>query len=160
MHRVQRRRVRHALAERLRFETLLSDLSAMFAAGPVTEVDQQIGTGLRRIVEDLGADRATVGTVSTSSDIVLATHSWTREGVTPLREAIRGVAVPWIVSQVRQGQVVALRRLADLPPEATADRECLTARHAVHHRGASRRGRRGHRHARGGHAPGGAALAR
>ena len=126
VHRVQRRRVRRALAERLRFETLLSDLSAMFAAGPVTEVDQQIGIGLRRIVEDLGADRATVGTLSTSSDLVLATHSWTREGVAPLRESIRGVAVPWIVSQVRRGQVVALRRLADLPPEATADRECLT----------------------------------
>ena len=126
VHRVQRRRVRRALAERLRFETLLSDLSAMFAAGPVTEVDQQIGIGLRRIVEDLGADRATVGTLSASSDLVLATHSWTREGVTPLRESIRGVAVPWIVSQVRRGQVVALRRLADLPPEATADRECLT----------------------------------
>src|SRR6185503_7817992 len=126
VHRVQRRRVRRALAERLRFETLLSDLSAMFAAGPVTDVDQQIGIGLRRIVEDLGADRATVGTLSTSSELVLATHSWTREGVTPLRESIRGVAVPWIVSQVRRGQVVALRRLADLPPDATADRECLT----------------------------------
>jgi PAS domain S-box-containing protein len=98
----------------------------MFAAGPATEVDQQIDTGLRRIVEDLGADRATLGALSTSSDLVLATHSWTREGVMPLARAIRGVAVPWIVSQLRQGKVVALGRLADLPPEAAADRECLT----------------------------------
>jgi len=85
-----------------------------------------LDTGLRRIVEDLGADRATLGALSTSSDVVLATHSWTREGVTPLSRAIRGVAVPWIVSQLRQGKVVALGRLADLPPEAAADRECLT----------------------------------
>jgi PAS domain S-box-containing protein len=126
VHRALRRRVRRALAERLRFETLLSNLSAMFAAGSTTEVDQQIDTGLRRIVEDLGADRATLGALSTSSDVVLATHSWTREGVMPLSRAIRGVAVPWIVSQLRQGQVVALGRLADLPPEAAADRECLT----------------------------------
>jgi PAS domain S-box-containing protein len=126
VHRALRRRVRRALAERLRFETLLSDLSAMFAAGPVSEVDQQIETGLRRIVEDLGADRATVGILSSTADVVLATHSWTREGVMPLREALRGVAVPWIISKIRQGHVVALQRIADLPPEAAVDRECLT----------------------------------
>ncbi len=121
----ERRQTRDALAERLRFETLLSDLSAMFATGPVAEVDRQIETGLRRLVEDLGADRATVGALSTSSDQVRATHSWTREGVAPLRQAIRGNAAPWIVSQLRQGHVVRLTRLEDLPDEAAVDRQNL-----------------------------------
>ena len=53
VHRALRRRVQHALAERLRFETLLSELSAMFVTGPVAEVDRQIETGLRRMVEEL-----------------------------------------------------------------------------------------------------------
>ena len=110
VHRALRRRVRRALAERLRFETLLSDLSAMFAAGPATEVDQQIDTGLRRIVEDLGADRATLGALSTvvgrrPGDPLLDTG---RRDAAPA-EPIRGVAVPWIVSQLRRGQVVAAR---------------------------------------------------
>ena len=125
VHRAVRRRVQRALAERLRFETLLSDLSAMFATGPVAEVDRQIETGLRRLVEDLGADRTTVGALSASSDQVRATHSWTREGVAPLRQVIRGNATPWIVSQLRQGHVVRLSRLGDLPDEAAIDRQTL-----------------------------------
>ena len=125
VHRALRRRVRLALAERLRFETLLSDLSVMFTTGPVSEVDGQIETGLRRLVEDLGADRATLGALSTSSDLVRATHSWTREGVAPLRQVIRGNAAPWIVSQLRQGHIVRLARVKDLPDGAVVDRQTL-----------------------------------
>jgi hypothetical protein len=125
VHRALRRRVRRALAERLRFETLLSDLSAMFAAGPVSEVDRQIETGLRRLVEDLDADRAMVGELSASSDQVQVTHAWTREGVTPLREVIRGNTTPWIVSRVREGHVVRLGPDGDMPAEAIVDRQSL-----------------------------------
>ncbi len=161
VHRVQRRRVRHALAERLRFETLLSDLSAMFAAGPVTEVDQQIGTGLRRIVEDLGADRATVGTAlhllgHRSRDAFLDAGG---RDAAPRGDPGRGRALDRIPGPARPGRGAQAAR----GPPARGDGGPGvpdTARHAVHHRGASRRGRRGHRHARGGHAPRGAALAR
>ena len=66
VHRTQRRRAQRALAERLRFETFLSDLSAMFAAGPPAEADQQLASGLQRIGEDLGADWATVRTLEES----------------------------------------------------------------------------------------------
>ena len=125
VHRALRRRVQRGIAERLRFETLLSDLSATSATGPVAEVDRQIETGLRRLVEDFGADRATVGALSAASDQVRATHSWTREGVAPLRKVIRGNATPWIVGQLRQGHVVRLSRLADLPDEAAVDRQTL-----------------------------------
>ena len=57
----EHRQTRDVLAERLRFETLLSNLSARFAAGSPSTVDQDIERGLRRIVEDLGIDRATLG---------------------------------------------------------------------------------------------------
>lgn len=125
VHRALRRRVRHALAERLRFETLLSDLSAMFATGPVSDVDRQIETGLRRLVEDLGVDRATVGALAPASDQVRVTHSWARAGVAPLREMIRGRTAPWIVSRLRQGHVIRFARLDDLPDEAAVDRQSL-----------------------------------
>ena len=60
VHRAWRRRAQRALAERLRFETLLSNLSAMFAAGVPATVNRDIERGLRRIVEDLDVDRATL----------------------------------------------------------------------------------------------------
>src|SRR5262245_43373116 len=98
----------------------------MFATGPVSEVDRQIETGLRRLVEDLAADRATLGMLSPLSDHVRITHSWTRGGVAPLREVIHGHTAPWIVSRVRQGDVVRLARPTDLPEdEAAVDRQSL-----------------------------------
>src|SRR5882724_11412973 len=43
-----------AIQERLRFETLLTELSATFVNVPASQVDSQIEAGLRRIVEILG----------------------------------------------------------------------------------------------------------
>jgi PAS domain S-box-containing protein len=125
VHRALRRRVRLALAERVRFETLLSDLSVTFAAGSVSDVDQQIETGLRRIVDDLGIDRATVASLDPILDDVRVTHSWTREGVAPLREVSRGNPTPWIMSELRQGHVVRFRRSEELPENAAVDKQSL-----------------------------------
>ena len=125
VHRALRRRVRLALAERVRFETLLSDLSVMFAAGSASDVDRQIETGLRRIVDDLGIDRATVAALDAVLDDVRVTHSWTREGVAPLREVSRGNPTPWIMSELRQGHVVRFRRTEELPENAAVDKQSL-----------------------------------
>jgi hypothetical protein len=42
---------------RLRFETLLAELSATFVNLPATQVDSQIELALRRLVVFLGVDR-------------------------------------------------------------------------------------------------------
>src|SRR5215813_12972820 len=60
VQRAQRRRARRSLAERLRFETMLSNLSAALASCPSADIDREITRGLRAIVEDLGTDRATL----------------------------------------------------------------------------------------------------
>ena len=46
--------------ERLKFEALLSDLSAAFINLPVSEVDRKIEQGLQNIVEFLGFDRCSI----------------------------------------------------------------------------------------------------
>jgi signal transduction histidine kinase len=107
VHRALRRRAQRALAERLRFEALLTDLSAMFAAS-ASDVDEQIETALRRVAEDLRVDWATVLTLEAASDEVRATHSWAREGVTPLQELVEGDHLSWLVSELRRGHVVRL----------------------------------------------------
>jgi PAS domain S-box-containing protein len=125
VNRALRRRTRRALAGRLRFETLLSDLSVMFAAGTPSTVDRDIEAGLRRIVEDLDLDRATLVMLQPSSDEVRVTHSWARQGVTSLREMIPGTEAPWIVGQLRAGHIVRLGQPDDLPADATVDRQAL-----------------------------------
>jgi len=115
VQRRQRRRAQRTLIERLRFETLLSDLSARLSACPAEEVDHHIETGLRRIVEDLGVDLARIWALPGGSDEVRPTHSWIRDGIPPLPTVIRESEAPGIFSRLRQGHVVRLPPSGDPP---------------------------------------------
>jgi PAS domain S-box-containing protein len=121
----EHRQTRDLLAERLRFETLLSTLSARFAAGSPSTVDHDIERGLRCIVEDLNVDRATLTSLRPHFNEMRVTHSSAREGVAPLRDVIRGTEAPWMIGQLRQGRLIRLGRPEDLPMDAVADRQTL-----------------------------------
>ena len=122
----ERRRAEESVAERLRFETLLSDLSVMLSASPAAEVDRQIEAALRRIVEGLAVDLAWVWALPDRSDEVRLTHSWTRSGVPPLPAVIRESEAPGIFSRLRQGHVVRLSQSEDPSGELSVDRQSLT----------------------------------
>jgi PAS domain S-box-containing protein len=121
VHRVQRRRAEQALAERLRFETFLSDFSARFSSLPASEVDEQIDMGLARAVEHLGLDRATLVELGSGRTVAQVTHSATREGVPPIPSSVELAAFPWMRSELLGGRVVRFFRREDLPGEAAAD---------------------------------------
>jgi PAS domain S-box-containing protein len=119
----QRRKAQRALAERLRFETLVSELSATFVTLPAREAPTEIAKALQRIVQNLRVDRATLAELDPHRPgVIQVSHSWTREGVQHVNSLIETNAFPWISSRLHAGQVVALRRLADLPHEGEADR--------------------------------------
>ena len=125
VQRAQRRRAQRSLAERLRFETLLSDLSAVLSSCPLAEVDRHVEAGLRRIVEDLGVDRAGIWAMEDRSGEARLTHSWIREGVPAAPAVVQESEAPWIFAQVRQGHVVRLPRPGGSPDEALIDRQSL-----------------------------------
>lgn len=125
-HRARRRRAERALAERLRFETLLSDLSATFVALPAAEVNRQIEDALRRIVEALELDRATLAELLEHGRGVRIAYAWTREGVDPIPATFEAREFPWIEWRLRHGHAVCFSRLDELPGEAEADRRSLT----------------------------------
>jgi PAS domain S-box-containing protein len=123
----QRRRAQRELAERLRFETLVSDLSAAFISA--RDVPRHIETALERIVLELDLDRAVLAELGQSpDDVIRATHSWTRDGIELIGGEVPRRSFPWIASQLQQGHVVSMSRLADLPGPAGLDRENLAAR--------------------------------
>jgi signal transduction histidine kinase len=125
VQRAQRRRAQRNLAERLRFETLLSDLSTVLLSCPAAEVDRQVETGLQRVVENLGADRAAIWVLEDRSAEVRLTHSWVSEGVPPPPRAVRESEAPRMFSQLRQGHVVRIPQHADPADAARIDRESL-----------------------------------
>src|SRR4030095_8555302 len=107
--RAQRRRAQRALAERLRFETLVSDLSASFISLPVREVDVQLEKALARIVDDLDLDRASLAKVDgRRRDTIVLTHSWAREGVGRIAGALEAQRFPWIAARLDAGEAVAV----------------------------------------------------
>jgi PAS domain S-box-containing protein len=129
VNRSQRRRAQQALAERLRFETLVSELSAAFVTVPAREVGSRIGKALQHIVEELRLDRAVLAELDGQRDeMIEVTHSWTRNGVGAVAGPLERKAFPWIGSRIRAGHVVAVARLDDLPDTAETDRRSLVAR--------------------------------
>jgi PAS domain S-box-containing protein len=128
VNRRQRRRAQRALAERLRFETLVSELSAALITVPAHGVAGQIEKALERIVEELRLDRAILAELDDRrEDVIEVTHSWTREGVRSLGGLVEKKSFPWVASRLQAGHVVAAARLDDLPATAETDRRTLVA---------------------------------
>ena len=126
VQRSQRRRAQQSLAERLRFETLLSNLSAALSSCPAGEIDREIERGLGRIVEDLGTDRATLWSLDGKAGEGRVLYSWTRAGVPPVDSLVHEDQLPLVFSSIRQGQVLRLPSPAGSPDAAITDRETLT----------------------------------
>ena len=127
VERGRRRRTRRRLDERLRFEELLTDLAAGFVEIPPGEIDERIGQGLDRTIHELGIDRAGLAEFSAGGDQLRVTHARSRAGVVPAPGVFASEAWPWVLGRVRGGDSVSLARLADLPPEATGDRQAFAA---------------------------------
>ncbi|HYT90369.1 MAG TPA: ATP-binding protein, partial [Gemmataceae bacterium] len=113
--------------ERLRFESLLSRLSAAFIHLPAEEVDSQIERGLQQIVEFLDIDRSSLGQFSEDGSQLLVTHTYALPGVTPFPKVNVAPLFPWYTAKVRCGVVLRFTRLPEeLPPEAVQERAyCL-----------------------------------
>jgi PAS domain S-box-containing protein len=77
------------------------------------------------IGEFTGADRSYVFQFSDDRETVSNTHEWCRQGVEPAMAHLQALGVeslPWILARHQQGETIHIPRVADLPPEAQAER--------------------------------------
>src|SRR5438093_1717038 len=103
---LQRKRMESVLGERLHFQRLLSDLSARLANVSALDFEMTIYGALGAIRDFLGVERAELVEFSVhggpeSSWSILGTGDMTR--------------VPWLMANVRDGHVVRVSRLEELP---------------------------------------------
>jgi signal transduction histidine kinase len=126
--RAQRRQAQATLRERLRFETLLSDLVATFVAplGP-HEVERTVQHMLERVANALGVDRATLAETDPSLSGMRLTYSWVRTGIAPMPATVPREHFPWMAAQVEAGRVVHFERASHMPEAAATDRRNLAA---------------------------------
>jgi signal transduction histidine kinase len=113
-----------AVQQRLRFEALLAELSAIFVNLPPSHVDSRINDALRRLVEFLGVDRGGLAELLIDQKQMVITHSYHLPGVPAQARTIVSEQLPWYARMIFQGEVLRLSRLPDdLPAEATHERE-------------------------------------
>ena len=109
--------------ERLKFETLLSDISADFTRLQSEEVDATIQESLKRLCDFLGADRGTFLQFVPGSDLAYRSHSYAQPGIPPAPEIVGDEHSPWYVEQIRRGVVLNYPRMAEqLTDEASNER--------------------------------------
>jgi PAS domain S-box-containing protein len=116
------------LEDRLRFETLLAELSARFVNLPPDQVDREIENALRCLVEALHADRAALGRLTEDGQDFVVTHAFALPGIEacPLLPSL-ATAAPLLSRILLSGQHFVMARLADLPAESETERRFFTS---------------------------------
>ncbi len=115
------------LEDRLRFETLISDLSARMVAACSEELDREIGEGLETIRRFFRCDRCGLLVVDPKDKKVYPRFARYAEGVENApAEVDAGQFFPWAFNKVTlSGKPVTFGSLEELPPEAERDREAF-----------------------------------
>jgi hypothetical protein len=119
-----RKRAEDMMKDRLRFETLLAELSAAFVNMPTADVDRAIEHWLARIVRFLDVERGTLSQFSEDQAELRGTHSYAMPGYEPMHNWHEHTDLPLYMERLRLGEAFAAERLPDeLPAEAQAERE-------------------------------------
>jgi PAS domain S-box-containing protein len=125
--RAQRRRAQVQLAERLRFEEMLSALSARFVNLPPEQVDAEIKRVLESIGKGLNVDRVSVFEISEEDQTLHLVHSHKDAEIAAPPSEFKFDQLPWVRQKLLYGEMVAFSDPEDLPAEAGADRNFLRA---------------------------------
>jgi signal transduction histidine kinase len=123
LDRVVRRRAKLVPEERLRFETLLSELSAGLIHLAAADVDAAIERGLQQVVTFLGVDQGQLDEYAGSEPVVRIV--WARPGFEDMPRLMDDEQFPWAAETLRRGQVVRFSRIDELPAVAALDRANL-----------------------------------
>jgi formate hydrogenlyase transcriptional activator len=123
-----RRQAEQTLRNRLRFEQIVSNLSARFLAIPFDQVDSEIDNALRQIREFLQVDRCALLEFQKDNALAGITHAAFGEGIEPISGEINLAELfPWCYEQLRQGEPINISRVGDYPEGALRDRQSHAA---------------------------------
>lgn len=120
------KRAEENLQERLRFEQLMSDLSARFVNIPPDRVDAEIECGLKQILEFFQVDRCALLHGLPDRNSWKITHVALSEYAPPVpkgTELPRSIN-PWAYEKLtHKGEVVSFARVDEMPDEARVDKQ-------------------------------------
>ena len=117
-----------SLKRRLRFEEMLSDLSARLMATLFDQLDSEIHHALRQMLEFFQVGLCALLEVQEDRAFVRVTHAVYGEGVEPVSGEINIAELyPWTYGKLMRGEHINISRLEDYPEEALRDRQSYAA---------------------------------
>jgi formate hydrogenlyase transcriptional activator len=120
----QRETDEKTLKRRLRFEEMLSELSARFMASTFDQVDSEIDNALRQIMEFFQVDLCALLEVQKERPFVRISHAVYGEGVEQIPKDMNLVELyPWTYQKLMRGELINITRMEDYPEEALIDRQ-------------------------------------
>ena len=118
--------------DQVRFQQMISHISADFVTVTAANLDEKIKLMLQRSGDYYRVDRAYLFLFSEDQRLMTYTHEWCQDGIKPaigVVDSLLADSFPWWVNQVRQQEVVHIPDVAQLPPEATPERQLLQSKH-------------------------------
>ena len=110
------------MEERLRFETLLADLSTRFVNIPADEIDAQIVDNLKHIAQVLEIDRCSVAEYNSDKTKLSVTHWYAAPGVARMPDVVINKEQPWYNKKFMRGESIIVSDWDSLPDEAVLER--------------------------------------
>jgi PAS domain S-box-containing protein len=126
----ERKRAEEDVRRRSEFERLLAAISASFINLPVDAIDAEIQRAMGQIGAFAAVDRSYVFLFDAALESMSNTHEWCAAGIEPQIDNLQAIPTsvfPWWVARLKANEPINVERLADLPPEAGAEREILEA---------------------------------
>lgn len=125
-----RREMEDALAYRQSLEALLIRFSSYFINLPTEDIDTGIDQALAELGEFVEADRSYV--FAYDGDFMHNRYEWCAEGIAPQIERMQHIPVDvmsWSNTRIRRGEILNTPVVADLPPEAQAEKDEFIIQH-------------------------------
>ncbi|WP_338018741.1 response regulator [Ectothiorhodospira variabilis] len=123
-----RKQAEASLRRQLRFEAMVSDISARFVNATDDGVDGAVDEALASMGRFFQASRAYVFQFKKDGALVCNTHEWCAEGVTPQMERLTDIPAsesPWFMAKLRDSRCVHVPDVSALTEEAAAERALL-----------------------------------
>jgi PAS domain S-box-containing protein len=112
LRRTQRIHYQRSLAEQLKFERLLSEISASMIAVDLERVDEEVERALSRVLDVLDLDRCALFILFPAEGRTRITHQAESLGMAPLNRESRVADASTLYEELREGKAV---ELADVP---------------------------------------------
>lgn len=109
--------------EKLRFERLISQLSAGFVNLPAHQIDRQLADGMKRLVSFLHVDQGIVYEYSNNNETLVLKHASAKNDV--LQPALALYKLHCYRQMIEGGRTIIVRQIQELPAEIEETKHCF-----------------------------------